>query len=74
MTPEQRSALAALRFDVAPTPEDIWQPSPFDVAELHAQVVREIFDGMKAAARTGSEASPTGVARRSETPSRALNL
>ncbi|MDT5027645.1 MAG: hypothetical protein QOE61_4071, partial [Micromonosporaceae bacterium] len=60
MTPEQRSALAALRFDVAPTPEDIWQPSPFDVPEVHAQVVREIFDGMNAA-RTGSEASPTGV-------------
>jgi hypothetical protein len=60
MTPEQRSALAALRFDVAPTPEDIWQPSPFDVPEVHEQVVKEIFDRMKAA-RNGSEASPTGV-------------
>ena len=60
MTPQQRSALAALRFNVAPTPEDIWQPSPFDVPEVHQDVVREILDGMTAA-RTGSEASPTGV-------------
>lgn len=60
MTPEQRSALAALRFDVAPTPADIWQPSPFDVPEVHARVVQEIFDGLRAARRE-SEASPTGV-------------
>ncbi|GAA1771591.1 ATP-binding protein [Luedemannella helvata] len=60
MTPEERSALAALRFDVAPTPDDIWQPSPFDVPELHARVVEQIFDGM-AEARYGSEGSPRGV-------------
>ena len=60
MTPEERSALAALRFDVAPTPDDIWQPSPFDVPELHARVVEQIFDGM-AEARYGSEGSPSGV-------------
>jgi Helicase HerA, central domain len=60
MTPAERSALAALRFDVAPTPEDIWQPSPFDVPELHEPIVREIFDGMKEA-RRASDASPIGV-------------
>ena len=56
----QRTALAALKFDLAPTPEDVWRPSPFNVPELHRQVVREIFSGVQAA-RTGNEASPLGV-------------
>ena len=57
MTPHERSALTALRFNVAPTPEDIWQPSPFDVPEIHKDVVREIIDGLTAA----RNASPMGV-------------
>src|SRR5262245_22510476 len=57
MTPAQRRALAALRFNIAPTPDDIWQPSSFDVREVHEAVVREILNGMSAA----RDATPTGV-------------
>lgn len=60
MNGAQRNALAALKFDIAPTPEDVWRPSPFNVPALHRHVVQEIFNGVQAA-RTGNEASPMGV-------------
>jgi hypothetical protein len=58
---EEREALAALSFDVAPTPDDIWRLSPYDVPELHERVVGEILRGVNKA-RTGDDASPLGVA------------
>src|SRR4051794_16061181 len=56
-----RSALAALQFDPAPTPDDVWRPSPFDVPELHQEVVGRILSGVTAA-RSGPDTNPVGVA------------
>ncbi|WBB73464.1 DUF87 domain-containing protein [Micromonospora sp. WMMD1128] len=58
---EQRRALAALRFNWAPTPDDVWKPTPFHVAGLHHDVVTTVLDSfVEAQASTGS--SPVGVA------------
>ncbi|MFC0003766.1 ATP-binding protein [Micromonospora siamensis] len=59
--PEQRTALEALTFNPAATPDDVWLPSPFDVPELHERVVREILGGVNKA-RTDDTARPLGVA------------
>ena len=37
LTDAERRALAALKFDLAPTPDDVWRPSPFNVADLHRE-------------------------------------
>jgi hypothetical protein len=58
---DERAALEALNFNPAPTPDDVWRPSPFDVPQLHERVVREILSGVNSA-RTGDDASPLGVA------------
>ena len=34
LTDGERRALAALKFDLAPTPDDVWRPSPFNVPDL----------------------------------------
>jgi hypothetical protein len=56
----QRRALAALKFDLAPTPDDVWRPSPFNVADLHRDVVESIFEGVSQA-RAVDDSSPLGV-------------
>jgi len=41
----ERAALAALSLTLnpAPTPDDVWRPSPYNVPELHERVVAEIL-------------------------------
>ncbi|WP_229072257.1 ATP-binding protein [Actinoplanes sp. DH11] len=60
MTEEERAALAALRFNWAPVPDDVWRPLPFHVDGLHAAAVRDVLDGV-ADARASSGASPIGL-------------
>src|ERR1700709_2339823 len=47
----ERTALTALSMNPAPTPDDIWRPSPHDVPELHERVVNEILSGVGRARR-----------------------
>jgi hypothetical protein len=61
ITAAERAALEALHFNPAPTPEDIWRPSPYDVPELHERAVREILSGVGRARRDDTE-TPMGVA------------
>src|SRR3982751_5791373 len=63
MHAEQRAALAALSLTMnpAPTPDDVWRPSPYNVPELHERVVREILTGVNRARRE-ENANPLGVA------------
>ncbi|MEV0006040.1 DUF87 domain-containing protein [Micromonospora sp. NPDC050980] len=58
---EQRRALAALRFNWAPTPDDVWKPTPFHVAGLHHDVVATVLDSF-AEAQASTDSSPVGVA------------
>ncbi|ASW56192.1 helicase HerA domain-containing protein [Plantactinospora sp. KBS50] len=58
---EQRRALAALRFNWAPTPDDVWKPAPFHVDGLHRDVVRTVLDSY-AEADDAADVSPVGVA------------
>ncbi|QLQ38789.1 helicase HerA domain-containing protein [Micromonospora robiginosa] len=58
---EQRRALAALRFNWAPTPDDVWKPTPFHVAGLHHDVVTTVLDSF-AEAQASTDSSPVGVA------------
>jgi hypothetical protein len=58
MIDAQRRALAALKFNLAPTPDDVWRPSPYHVAELHREVVEQVIDGVNEA--RGTEA-PLGM-------------
>jgi hypothetical protein len=60
LTDAERRALAALKFDLAPTPDDVWRPSPFNVADLHREVVESIFDGVSQA-RAADDGCPLGV-------------
>ncbi|MEU1754239.1 ATP-binding protein [Micromonospora matsumotoense] len=60
MTGAEHAALAALRFDWAPVPDDVWRPSPFHVEGLHTAVVRDILDGV-ADARNSADSSPIGL-------------
>jgi hypothetical protein len=60
LTEAERRALAALKFDLAPTPDDVWRPSPFNVADLHRDVVESIFDGVNQA-RSADDGCPLGV-------------
>lgn len=59
--PAEREVLAALNFNPAPTPDDVWQPSPFNVPELHERAVTEILTGVNRARRDDT-ARPLGVA------------
>ncbi|MEV6800571.1 ATP-binding protein [Micromonospora rifamycinica] len=60
MTEAEQAALAALRFDWAPVPDDVWRPSPFHVEGLHLAVVRDVLHGV-ADARDSADASPIGL-------------
>lgn len=57
----ERAALEELHFNPAPTPDDIWHPSPYDVPELHERSVREILGGVGRARRSDTT-QPLGVA------------
>ncbi|MEU5550267.1 DUF87 domain-containing protein [Micromonospora sp. NPDC047793] len=61
MAAEQRRALAALRFNWAPTPDDVWKPTPFHVEGLHHDVVQTVLDSF-AEAEQSPDSSPVGVA------------
>ncbi|MCI4062073.1 DUF87 domain-containing protein [Micromonospora sp. R77] len=58
---EERRALAALRFNWAPTPDDVWKPAPFHVEGLHHDVVRTVLDSFLEADGS-ADSSPVGVA------------
>ncbi|MEU7587176.1 DUF87 domain-containing protein [Micromonospora sp. NPDC049230] len=61
ITDEERRALAALRFNWAPTPDDVWKAAPFHVDGLHHDVVKTVLDSFLEA--DGSvDSSPVGVA------------
>lgn len=61
MTDEQRRALAALRFNWAPTPDDIWKPIPYHVEGLHHQIIEMVMEGV-AEADHSVDSSPVGLA------------
>ncbi|GIF20894.1 DNA helicase HerA-like ATPase [Actinoplanes tereljensis] len=61
MNDDERRALAALRFNWAPTPDDVWRPAPFHVPGLHHTVVRTVLDGVRDA-KDSTDSSPIGVA------------
>ncbi|WP_326556392.1 ATP-binding protein [Micromonospora sp. NBC_01796] len=60
MDDAERAALAALRFNWAPVPDDVWRPLPFHVDGLHAPVVRDVLDGVEEA-RASTDSSPIGL-------------
>ena len=60
MNEDERKALAALRFDWAPVPDDVWRPSPFHVEGLHQGVVNDVLAGM-ADAKASKDGSPLGL-------------
>ncbi|MFC8847714.1 MULTISPECIES: ATP-binding protein [unclassified Micromonospora] len=60
MDEAERTALAALRFDWAPVPDDVWRPLPFHVEGLHIPVVREVLAGVGEAA-SNPHGSPLGL-------------
>jgi hypothetical protein len=60
MDERQRTALAALRFNWAPVPDDVWRPLPFHVDGLHPAVIRDVLDGVQDA-RASDGASPIGL-------------
>ena len=60
MIDSERRALSALKFNLAPTPDDVWRPSPYNVAELHREVVEGVFDGVNLA-RAVDDSCPLGV-------------
>ncbi|MEU8817835.1 helicase HerA domain-containing protein [Actinoplanes sp. NPDC048796] len=60
MEERERAALAALRFNWAPVPDDVWRPMPFHVDGLHTAVARDVLDGV-ADARASDGGSPIGL-------------
>ncbi|ROP38191.1 ATP-binding protein [Saccharothrix texasensis] len=60
MTERQREALAALRFNSAETPNDVWQTSPSHVEGLHVNAERRIRAGI-ADAKASTASSPIGL-------------
>ncbi|MGI5148276.1 helicase HerA domain-containing protein [Plantactinospora sp. CA-294935] len=60
MNEAERAALAALRFNWAPVPDDVWRPLPFHVDGLHIPVVRDVLAGVEEA-RASTDGSPLGL-------------
>ncbi|WP_259401478.1 helicase HerA domain-containing protein [Microbispora sp. H13382] len=60
MTGKELDALAALRFNYAKVPDDVWRPLPFHVGALHRQTAQTILDGF-IEAEESADASPIGV-------------
>ena len=65
MTAAEIDALASLRFNWAPVPDDVWRPSAFHVEGLHDAAVRDVLDGV-ADARASAEGSPIGLVIRGQ--------
>ncbi|MFD9705927.1 ATP-binding protein [Lentzea sp. NPDC059081] len=61
MTARLREALAALRFNSAETPDDVWQTSPSHVDGLHPRAEHRISAGI-ADAKSSTGPSPIGLA------------
>lgn len=61
MNESDRNTLTSLRFDWAPTPDDVWRTLDFHVAALHDGITKQVLDGV-AEARRSSESSPIGFA------------
>ncbi|UQU63414.1 DUF87 domain-containing protein [Couchioplanes caeruleus] len=61
ITDDERRALSALRFNWAPTADDVWRPPPFHVPGLHRTALDMVLDGF-AEARDQDDSSPVGVA------------
>ncbi|GIG01152.1 ATP-binding protein [Catellatospora citrea] len=62
---EQLAALAALRFNWAPVPDDVWRPSPFHIDGLHPAVSHAVLDGL-AEAKSSDDASAIGLVLQGE--------
>lgn len=60
VTEEERRALAAIDFEWAATPDNVWERSPFHVDGLHGDAERTILRGVHDA-RFGDSSSPIGV-------------
>ncbi|MEN3540939.1 DUF87 domain-containing protein [Microbispora sp. ZYX-F-249] len=60
MTGKELNALAALRFNYAKVPDDVWRPLPFHVGTLHRQTVQTVLDGF-IEAEESADASPIGI-------------
>jgi hypothetical protein len=61
MEAAEQKALAALRFNWAPTADDVWRPSPYHVEELHRSTLDLVMDGFGEAEKN-EDSSPVGVA------------
>lgn len=61
MAARDREALESLRFDWAPTPDDVWRPVEGHVAELNAPVLAAVLAAFGDAAASDGP-SPLGVA------------
>jgi hypothetical protein len=60
MNEQERAALASIKLDWAPVPDDVWRLSPFHVSGLHPEVVQAVRAGLgEAAASEGG--SPIGL-------------
>lgn len=57
---DAREALAALRFNWAETPDDVWTTSPYHVDGLHQDAERAVRAGIKAAVDSNGP-SPIGI-------------
>src|SRR3990170_4514946 len=60
MTPDAKEALAAIRFNWAETPDDVWSSSPYHVDGLHEAAERAVRAGIKDAVDS-SGPSPIGI-------------
>ncbi|MGB3443381.1 MAG: DUF87 domain-containing protein [Actinophytocola sp.] len=60
MTQDAREALAALRFNWAETPDDVWTTSPYHVDGLHQDAERAVRAGIKDAVDSNGP-SPIGI-------------
>src|SRR5262245_41216734 len=56
----QRKTLYALKFNVAPIPDEVWLESPFHVDSLNADVGYYVLDGFRQD-RLGDDGNPLGV-------------
>ncbi|MFI5908755.1 ATP-binding protein [Dactylosporangium sp. NPDC051541] len=51
ITEMQRAVLRAFDFNPAPTPDDVWRESKYNVPELHEKTAKEIVSGVNRARR-----------------------
>ncbi|MEU6426488.1 DUF87 domain-containing protein [Microbispora sp. NPDC046973] len=60
MTAKELDALAALRFNYAKVPDDVWRPLPFHVGSLHRHAAQAVLHGF-IEAEESTDASPIGI-------------